>query len=310
MKKLILPAVLITVCAVIVVIVSCEKDNMLIKDGAVRFTSEGTTATQTRVAIDPQDKSVWEKADPVGIYMVKHGTSDVLDNAENMKYTASEAGLSTSFAPAGQAIYYPLDETGKVDFIAYHPYRATVSDFVYPVDVSNQASQTNIDLMWAAADKQGAGYSKEDGRNNTSVDLAFDHQLAKLRMNVTKDSNVPGEIVKVSINGMNTTASFDLKGSGGFTGMGNAKSFEACTVTAGSVYEAILLPVGPLDATHTVTFTTDQGDNYTWSMYKQIAELNPGKIYTYDITVAKYVIQVTGNINSWTVGATGIGNAE
>ena len=160
MKKLILPAALITVCAVIVVIVSCEKDNMLIKDGAVRFTSEGTTATQTRVAIDPQDKSVWEKADPVGIYMVKHGTSDVLDNAENMKYTASEAGLSTSFAPAGQAIYYPLDETEKVVFIAYHPYRATVSDFVYPVDVSNQASQTNIDLMWAAADKQGQDTAK------------------------------------------------------------------------------------------------------------------------------------------------------
>lgn len=310
MKKLILPAALITVCAVIVVIVSCEKDNMLIKDGAVRFTSEGTTATQTRVAIDPHDKSVWEKADPVGIYMVKHGTSDVLDNAENMKYTASEAGLSTSFAPAGQAIYYPLDETEKVGFIAYHPYRATVSDFVYPVDVSNQASQTNIDLMWAAADKQGAGYSKEDGRNNTSVDLAFDHQLAKLRMNVTKDSNVPGEIVKVSINGMNTTASFDLKGSGGLTGMGDAKSFEVRTVTAGSVYEAILLPVGPLDATHTVTFTTDQNETYTWSMYKQIAELKTGKIYTYDITVAKYIIEVTGNINSWTVGATGIGNAE
>lgn len=310
MKKLILPAALITVCAVIVVIVSCEKDNMLIKDGAVRFTSEGTTATQTRVAIDPQDKSVWEKGDPVGIYMVKHGTSDVLENAENMKYTASEAGASTSFAPAVQAIYYPLDETEKVDFIAYHPYRATVSDFVYPVDVSNQASQTNIDLMWAAADKQGAGYSKEDGRNNTSVDLAFDHQLAKLRMNVTKDSNVPGEIVKVSINGMNTTASFDLKGSGGLTGMGDAKSFEVRTVTAGSVYEAILLPVGPLDATHTVTFTTDQNETYTWSMYKQIAELKTGKIYTYDITVAKYIIEVTGNINSWTVGATGIGNAE
>lgn len=308
MKKLTLPVVLIAICAVIV---SCEKDNSPVNyDGAVRFTSGGATATQTRVAIDPQDKSVWEKGDPVGIYMVKHGTSDVLENAENMKYTASEAGLSTSFAPAVQAIYYPLDEMEKVDFIAYHPYRATVSGFVYPVDVSNQASQTGIDLMWAAADKQGAGYSKEDGRNNTLVDLAFSHQLAKLRMNVTKDPNVLGEIVKVSINGMNTTASFDLKGSGGLTAMGDAKSFEVCTVTAGSVYEAILLPVGPLDATHTVTFTTDKGEDYTWSMYKQIAELKPGNIYTYDITVAKYVIEVTGNINSWTVGATGTGNAE
>lgn len=307
MKKFILPAALIAVCAIIV---SCEKDNTPVNnDGTVRFTS-GATATQTRVAISPQNESVWEEGDPVGIYMVNNGTSDVLENAENIKYTASEAGASTSFTSAVQAIYYPLDETKKADFIAYHPYKETLSGFVYPVDVSNQTSQTGIDLMWAAADKQGAGYSKEDGRNNTSVDLAFDHQLAKLRMKVTKAPNVLGEIVKVNINGMNTTASFDLKGSGGLTGMGNAKSFEACTVTAGSVYEAILLPIGSLDATHTVTFTTDKNETYTWSMYKQIAELKPGKIYTYDITVAKYMIEVTGNINSWTVGATGVGNAE
>lgn len=307
MKKFILPAALIAVCAIIV---SCEKDNTPVNnDGTVRFTS-GATATQTRVAISPQNESVWEEGDPVGIYMVNNGTSDVLENAENIKYTASEAGASTSFTSAVQAIYYPLDETKKADFIAYHPYKETLSGFVYPVDVSNQTSQTGIDLMWAAADKQGAGYSKEDGRNNTSVDLAFDHQLAKLRMKVTKAPNVLGEIVKVNINGMNTTASFDLKGSGGLTGMGNAKSFEACTVTAGSVYEAILLPIGSLDATHTVTFTTDKNETYTWSMYKQIAELKPGKIYTYDITVAKYIIEVTGNINSWTVGATGVGNAE
>lgn len=307
MKKFILPAALIAVCAIIV---SCEKDNTPVNnDGTVRFTS-GATATQTRVAISPQNESVWEEGDPVGIYMVNNGTSDVLENAENIKYTASEAGALTSFTSAVQAIYYPLDETKKADFIAYHPYKETLSGFVYPVDVSNQTSQTGIDLMWAAADKQGAGYSKEDGRNNTSVDLAFDHQLAKLRMKVTKAPNVLGEIVKVNINGMNTTASFDLKGSGGLTGMGNAKSFEACTVTAGSVYEAILLPIGSLDATHTVTFTTDKNETYTWSMYKQIAELKTGKIYTYDITVAKYIIEVTGNINSWTVGATGVGNAE
>lgn len=306
-KKFVLPATLIVVCAVIV---SCEKDNIPINnDGTVRFTS-GTTATQTCVTIDPQNKSVWEEGDPVGIFMVKHGTDDVLENAENIKYTALGTGVSTSFASVVQAIYYPLDETEKVDFIAYHPYRETVSGFVYPVDVSNQTSQTDIDLMWAIADKQGTGYSKEDGRNNTSVDLAFDHQLTKLRMKVTKDPNVPGEIVKVTINGMNTTTSFDLKGSGGLTGMDSAKTFEACTVTAGSVYEAILLPLGPLDATHTVTFTTDQGEDYTWSMYKQIAELKPGNIYTYDITVAKYVIEVTGNINSWTVGTTISGNAK
>lgn len=243
--------------------------------------------------------------------MVRHGTADVLNNARNIKYTASESGASTSFASAVEAIYYPLDETEKADFIAYHPYREAVSGFVYPVDVSNQSSQTAIDLMWAKADKQGAGYTAEDGRNNTPVNLAFDHKLVKLRMNITKDVNVQGEIVKVSINGMNTTASFDLKGSGGLTGMGGAKTFEACTVTAGSVYEAILLPVESLGAAHSVTFTTDDEDeNYTWSMYKQITELKPGNIYTYDIHVARSKIDITGNIADWKVDLTISGKAE
>lgn len=307
MKKFILPAAVIAVCAVIV---SCEKDNIPVnKDGAVRFTS-GATAMQTRAAIDPQDKSVWEKGDPVGIYMVKHGTANVLESAENIKYTALETGVSTSFASAVQAIYYPLDETEKVDFIAYHPYRETVSGFVYPVDVSNQTSQTGIDLMWATANKQGAGYSKEDGKNNTSVNLAFNHQLAKLRMKVTKDPNVLGEIVKVSINGMNTTASFDLTGSGGLTDMGNAKAFEVCTVTAGSVYEAILLSLSSLGTAHTVTFTTDKNEAYTWRMYEQVTELKPGNMYTYNISLAKFKIEVTGSINNWTVDTPINGNAE
>lgn len=52
---------------------------------------------------------------------------------------ANYEGACTTFAPAvSPPIYYSLDEKGIVDFIACHPYRDGVTDYVYPVDVSSR----------------------------------------------------------------------------------------------------------------------------------------------------------------------------
>ncbi|CAK7017551.1 MAG: Putative fimbrium subunit Fim1C [Parabacteroides sp.] len=305
MQKFILSVTLIAACAVIV---SCENEHAPVdNEGMVRFTS-GATAAQTRVAIDPQGKSVWEKDDPVGIYMVKHGTKVVAEGADNIEYKASTAGESTSFASASTAVYYPKDETARVDFIAYYPYNAAVSGFGYRVDVSNQASQTAIDLMWASADKQGTGYNKEDARQGVAVNFTFTHQLAKLIMNVTKDASVSGNVTAVSINHMCYLATYYLAENNLAIGI-DVMSFAPCTVTPGALYEAILLPIS-LNTDHTVTFTTDQGETFTWDMSKQISELKPGKIYTYDVTIMKYTVEATGSIAPWTVGSIGKGTAE
>lgn len=293
--------------------VSCTNDDttVLNNDRTVRFTS-GATATPggTRVAIDADGNSLWDAGDPVGIYMVGRGTTDVVDGNANMKYTAARAGASTAFNAADASIYYPLNEAAPVDFIAYHPYSAAVTDFAYPIDLSRQTPQTAIDLMTARADKGGEGYTKADGSANTVVDLTFSHRLAKLVMNVTKDASVPGTIIGVEITGMNTRAKFDLKGTDGLTDAGTPASIFPCTVTAGEKYEAILLPVDALTAGHTVTFTTDANEVYTWAISKDIAKLEAGKIYTYDVNVTKYAVTASGSINSWAVGSTGTGTAE
>lgn len=304
MKQFILSATVIAACAVMV---SCEKESTPVNDdGMVRFTS-GITATPTRVGIDPQGESVWEKGDPVGIYMLENGTDIVAEHVDNWKYTASAAGTSTSFTAATKTIYYPGNKAPRVDFLAYHPYYDAISNFTYPVDVSDQSSQTALDLLWAKADKQGTGYNKEDAR--TPVNFTFSHQLSKLILGVTKDASVVGQVATVKINGMNTRAKFNLKGVIGITDMSDEKSFEAFTVTTGSLYEAILLPA-TLGAGQTVTFTTDQGESYTWNMSLQIPQLEPGKIYDYTINVTKYEVTASGSINKWTVGSAGTGTAE
>lgn len=298
--------------AVCMAMVSCDKNETMIKDNdsSVRFVSGITATPGSRATIDAEGNSVWEKGDPVGIYMVEHGTADVMDGNANMKYTAAQAGASTAFTAVGASIHYPLDEAQKVDFIAYHPHSETVANFVYPIDLSTQTSQTGIDLMTAKSDKSGQGYTKADGRTGSVVNFVFNHQLAKLVMNVTKDASVSGKITSVSITGMNTTAKFDLKGDEGITSAGSPAVITPCTIAAEQKYEAILLPVSQLGTAHTVTFTTDSGDTYVWKMYEQISKLEAGKIYTYAVNVTEYAVTANGSINKWVTGTTGYGTAE
>ena len=303
----------VTIVAACMVMVSCNNDDTAIpaNDGAVRFTSGITATPDTRVAIAGEGNSLWEADDPVGIYMVGHNTFQPAEGNANVKYTASQAGASTAFTASAAAIFYPQDETTAVDFIAYHPYTAAVTELTYPVALSQQTPQTAIDLMTAQADNNGSGYTKADGRNNIVVNFAFSHRLVKLVMNITKDASVTGNITAVSINGMNTTALFDLtSATDGFSEAGAPAGITPFTATAGTKYEAILLPVAALADAHTVTFTTDGGDVYTWAMKKEIASLEAGKIYTYTVNVTRYGVSATGSINKWVVGSTGTGTAE
>ncbi len=290
---------------------SCNAEEAMQENNreAVTFASGIVVTPQSRVSIDNNTgNSVWAQGDPIGIYMLNHGSATIAENASNVKYTAASAGTSTAFSSTGTIVYYPV--SGNVDFIAYHPHSAAVANFVYPVNVGIQASQTAIDLMWAKADNSGAGYNKTN--RSSAVNFTFGHQLAKLVMNVSKDASVTADLsaMTVSINGMNTTANFDLRDTGGLSAASNMQVITPCIVTAGSEYEAILLPVAALGGTHTVTFTVGT-EVYTWTMADNIANgLQAGKIYTFDIVLKKHAVAVSGDITRWTVGSAGIGVAD
>lgn len=288
---------------------SCSNDDAPeVNDGRVKFTSGITATPQTRVATDNAGNSTWNNDDPIGIYMVANGTTTVAESAENIPYKATTAAPSTSFIPSGSAtIYYPVNTPAKVDFIAYHPYQSSVSGDEYPVDVSTQTSQTNIDLMYAAtAITSPAGYDK----TSADVNFTFDHQLVKLIMNVSTGTGVTGTVSTVSITGMNTSAKFDLKGDDGLTDLGTPLAITPYTATAGTKYEAILLPVTALSSANKVTFTTSAGETFTWEMSNDINSLATGSIYVYDITLTKYAVRATGSITKWTVGTPGTGIAS
>lgn len=306
-------SVSVAMMAASMAIVSCSKDETpAAYDGSVRFTSGITAAPDTRVAIDDDTKgtSVWEKDDPVGIFMVKNGGTEVAEGAANIPYKAATPGATTTFTPADTPICYPVNDDAKVDFIAYHPYNAAVSgsDFTYPVNLLNQDSQTAIDLMYAMNNNGGVGFDKNDGINKTAVNFAFTHKLAKLVLKVTTDATVPGDITAVTIKGMHTTATFDLKTGALGAATGNATDITPVTITANSRYEAILLPVA-YDDTHSVVFTVN-GKNYVWDMKTgTIPNLAAGRIHTYDVNVTQHAVTVTGSIEPWNV-VSGSGTAD
>ena len=303
MKKSIIFSAILTAT---VVMVSCNVEDVIEDNVPVKFTSGITATPQLRSAIDGSGNSVWEQGDPIGIYMVGNGGIVVAESVNNIKYTAVSAGASTAFDAAGATIYYPVNVSEKVDFIAYHPRCEAVMNWTYQVNVATQTPQTAIDLMWAKADNSGAGYDKT---NTSPINFTFGHQLVKLVINVSKGVAVAGNISAVSINGMNTAANFDLTGVGGLSGMTASQAITPHTVTADATYEAILLPVTALDPGHTVAFTIG-ADTYIWSMSNDITGLQTGKIYTYDVTLTKHEVEVRGSITKWSVGASGTGMAE
>jgi hypothetical protein len=279
------------------VMTSCGNNEDEMNNGAdrvaVKFQSTGVDVAQTRVT-----GNAWNAGDSIGIYMVDHSTTDIAEGAENIQYKANAGGTGQiGFTAASTVIYYPVP--GSVDFIAYHPYQSTLTNWIYKVDVSSgkQASQTGIDLLWG---KAGTGYTK----TTSSVNIPFTHRLAKLHLTVQAGAGVPAlPGLTVAINGLHTTADFDVKTGGALTNVGTT-----AVITpryAGSYqFEAILIPENI--TSQTVSFSTG-GNTYTWRISDNIGKFEAGKRYNYTVTLRKTGLIVTGNIADWETAGTGTG---
>ena len=279
---------------------SCNVNGDIEDDRAVRFTagidqvdtpqaSSGTRAASTN----------WSAGDAIGIFMVDHTSGDVEMNAANKQYTTL-AGGSNFTAVVGNEIYYP--QTGKVDFIAYYPWKIGYTlGTAIDVEIGGQTAQSTFDLLWAKADNSGSGYDKVT-HATSPVALEFEHKLAKLVMNCIGDPSVgtlPANMT-VSITGMNTKNTFDLA-----TGsLGNSPGTPAAITplkiateaTFDASYDAIIMP-GTYGADDIkVTFTVN-GDVFTWNV--PVINFIGGLEYTYDITVTRTGVKFTGTINPW-----------
>ncbi|HBL33336.1 MAG TPA: hypothetical protein DDZ96_05880 [Porphyromonadaceae bacterium] len=298
------------------VFASCNQDEPApaVNDGRVQFAS-GISGVQTRVA--GAEGNLWENGDAIGIYMVEHqqplSASSIKEGAGNVKYTTastSETATFTSTTP----IYYPVNGP-LVDFRAYHPYSsAAIKDdgnYWYEMDVQDQSNQSAIDFMTASADNSGAGYDKT---NTSAVNLNFQHQLAKVIMNVSAGdgvSNLTGLDVKVK--GMDHLVIFDLTDFS-LVGTGFVGTPVITPYSAGSnSYELILPPTEFYNLSDCKVEFTVGGNTYVWTISENsgnITDFNSGEKYTFEVTLTKNKVQVSGEITPWSPVNGGIGTAK
>lgn len=262
---------------------------------AVQF---GSGIVQTKTT---NDGNQWTLNDPIGIFMLKNGqalnSSYIAEDADNVEYKAQAGGNAISgFTPvSGTPIFYPQNGD-KVDFIAYYPYKSSLTNYIYPVDISNQAIPADIDVLYAnTANIISSGYNKNSG----TVDLGFNHALSKLSFTLISGTGSPNLTgAKIEITNLATTASVSLA-NGSVTETNSGQTLIANTATDGLSSSAIVIPQ-TLSGNKLVVTLTDNASKFEWN-FPANTELEIGKNHQYTITVSKTGITVSSSgITIWT----------
>ncbi|MCD8029424.1 MAG: pectinesterase family protein [Bacteroides sp.] len=262
----------VALCALLCV--SCEDENTSPDTPeAITFISEANEfATRTN-----QEGNQWLSGDRLGIYMLEKGTQTPVASSANILYTTETEGASATFTSTSP-FTYPEDGT-EVDFIGYYPYSAGISDLTYSISLANQSSGSAAhDLMYAVS----SGYSES---STTQVPLKFTHQLAKVTF---RFQDTDGHALSPSgllIQGMHTTAGFDLA----TATLSNATTAADITPyqTSDGVFEAIVLPAA-IEPEHAVEYTLN-GESYNWYLTDteniSLHAIESGYQYMFTLTV-------------------------
>ena len=251
----------------------------------------------------------WEENDEIGVYMLDENTTDVVEEKANVTFVAQADGAMGTFKAKDLKIYYP-DNGAKVRFMSYYPYQSSVANGVYLVDVSNQASQSDIDLLYSF--EKDAFYSK--GTTSKTVSLSFNHCLTKLKVNVKSGEGLTEEDLEdlqVTFSGLHTQVEFNL-----LTGLLGEPIGAVSDITPKSVaapanfvagYESILLPMTDIPAGAKMVFSLKNGDQFSWNF---AYELEASNMYVYNVTINRSEVQVEATINEWTDGGNSNIDAE
>ncbi|MDR1584163.1 MAG: fimbrillin family protein [Prevotellaceae bacterium] len=284
---------------------SNNDENTVVNDNdrvAVKFAS--TEASIVTRVID--DK--WDTDDKIGIYMIANDATgltagDIKEGANNICYKAAGSGSQDfSINDVAKTIYYPV--SGAVKFIAYYPYVENVSSYTLNIDLSSQGNQSAIDVLYAATNNGGSGYTK----TSSAVTLPFAHKLAKVVFNISNGAGVNENLANglvVKITGQNTSGSLALA-TGVVTSTGGESSeIQAHNSGNNTKAEAIVFP--GTKGSKQFSFKNAANETFITAIPD---DFEAGKKYTYTVTLKKTAAIINGSISNWQDGANNIVTAE
>ena len=163
--------------------------------------------------------------------MKKAGADLGAATAANKQFIADDRGNLTA-AAADQALVYP---EGAVDFVAYYPYTASVTENKVAVDVKNQSKPEAIDLLYS-------NNATNVTASANAVNLGFKHQLATVRLNIKTQGIASTAGLTATLTGSKTAGSFNLADGSLAVTDASAADIAFTVNAAGTQAEAIVLP--------------------------------------------------------------------
>lgn len=247
----------------------------------------------------------WNAGDAIGIYMVKHGTTTISEGAENRLYSTTDG--SSTFSSSKETTIYFSKDGGLVDFLAYYPYRETLTEGALTLNVSDQTNLSAIDLMSA---KVQSTPEKPMDKNHPQVALNFTHMLTKLELNIATGNGMSTDELKglkVEITNQRTEGSFDPLYEAHEVLDTPAKTVALNTNADGTQAQAILLPttaagdINPIIRGRELIFTLAGNKVFKWSVPDE-KSFERGDRNIYNITINRTSLAVTATITDWNNG--------
>lgn len=215
--------------------------------------------------------TTWTTGDKVGIFMKKAGADLGAATAANKQFVADDRGNLTA-AAADQALVYP---EGAVDFVAYYPYTASVTDNKVAVDVKNQSKPADIDLLYS-------NNATNVTASANAVNLGFKHQLATVRLNIKTQGIASTDGLTATLTGSKTAGSFNLADGSLAVTDASAADIAFTVNAAGTQAEAIVLPQNAANVK--VKFTLN-GKTVEQALPATSATWAAGNRYAIDVTL-------------------------
>lgn len=277
--------------------ISCSQDDPAEEDvrKEVKVTATFKGLSAARNATTRVTDNSWENVDAIGLFMMKSGVAldqDALAN--NVKYTFDSGEIFNNASE--NKIYFPFNKE-KVDFISYYPFRETLNDLTYEIDVSSQANLSDIDLLYS--DNVKSANSTHD-----VINLHFKHQLSKVIINLDAgDTENDLNVFTATITNVNRKASF-LLCDGSITIENDSGDIDFHVDNENKRAEAILLPND--DLSESELFITVDGVSYSLSLKNTTTgnAFDQSQKYTYSIKLREgqgpVLDGLTATIEDWT----------
>ena len=215
-----------------------------------------------------------------GLYLTTDGTTDPKYTANNLKVTYE----GSAWKPASQLLWKGNNTT--VTYHAYMPYQSTVTGTADAPQLAVKINTIQTDETMKADDFcYAAEQTATAATNRGSINLAFDHKLAKLTVLLTASSELSEGITfnLVSLANSITSATCNLN-NGKLTADTETQSV-ALNNSNNYTFEGILIPQ-TFNKNLTINIAASNNKTYQFVSPENLV-FNPGKSYQLTLTVGR-----------------------